>query len=53
MCSTKQFIIYLTIAEAYGTWKAVGLCRNIGLWNILLEGDAIEILNALWMEGQS
>jgi hypothetical protein len=36
---------------ALGRW--LEFCRNIGLWNILLEGDAIEILNALRMEGQS
>jgi ribonuclease HI len=53
MCSIKQFIVDPAVAEAYAALKAVEFCCDLGLWNILLEGDALEIVNALLLDDPS
>lgn len=53
MCFTKQFIIDPTTAEAYFAWKAVKFNKDLGIRIILLEEDALEIVNVLRMERQS
>jgi hypothetical protein len=47
MCSSKPYVSDPTVAEALGARQAVELCRNLGFQNILLEGDAKEIVSEI------
>jgi hypothetical protein len=47
LCATVPFISDPAIAEAYAAWKAAGLCCELGLQRIILEGDASVIVQAL------
>jgi hypothetical protein len=40
------------IVEAFVTWKVVKFSRDSGIQNIVLEGDVMEIVDGLWMNGQ-
>lgn len=53
MCPLKQFIVDHVVVETYAGWKAVEFNRDMIMLNTNLERDALEIVNALWMEGQS
>lgn len=46
-CATKDFITDPRTAEAYAAWRAVELSSQLGLQRIVLEGDALEIVNVL------
>ena len=40
-----------SVAEALGAWKSVGMCLSLDFSKIILEGDALEVVNALKKEG--
>jgi hypothetical protein len=50
MCSSMKFIIDPTMGEAFAAWKAMVFGRNLGLHNVILEDDALEIVHALRRE---
>jgi hypothetical protein len=50
-CATKDFINNPTMAEAVGAWFAVALAKRLGLRNVLIEGDALEVVDAISKEG--
>lgn len=50
MCSSMIFIIDPTVAEAFAALKAVAFGRDLGLHNVILEGDVLEIVHALRRE---
>jgi hypothetical protein len=53
MCSLKKLLVDPNVAEANATWKAVKFNRDLDMMNIMLEGDAMKIVNVIRMEGQS
>lgn len=53
MCSPHAYIIDLTMEEAFEAWKAVLFGIDLGLGNVILESDALEIVNSLMKDGQS
>jgi hypothetical protein len=44
--SYKPFIIHTTLVKAYTTGKIVEFSRDLGIQNIIIEGDALGILYA-------
>jgi hypothetical protein len=52
MCSFKDLIVDSTVGEVYAAWKEVEFSRDISVLNIMLEGDAMKIVNALRIEKQ-
>jgi ribonuclease HI len=50
-CATKEFVNNPTMAEAVGAWLAVDLAKRLDLRNVLLEGDALEVVEAITKEG--
>ena len=50
-CATKEFVSNPTMAEAVGAWLVVALAKRLDLRNVLLEGDALEVVEALNKEG--
>ena len=42
-----EFITDPATAEALSAWQAVELNRRFGMQNIVLEGDALEVVNVL------
>jgi transcription initiation factor TFIIIB Brf1 subunit/transcription initiation factor TFIIB len=53
MCSSMKFIIDPTMVEDYVAWKVVVFCRDLGLKNVILKGDALDIVNVLRKEEHS
>lgn len=53
MYSLKQFIIDLIVVEAFTAQKTVKFNRDLDMWDIICERDALEIVTALQKEGQS
>jgi ribonuclease HI len=51
MCTSVDFIIDPTVAEAMALWKAVSCCLDLGFSRIHLEGDALEVVQALKQTG--
>jgi hypothetical protein len=47
LCTKKEHISDPTMAEAVVAWRAVNLARRLDLQSIMLEGDALEIVQAL------
>jgi ribonuclease HI len=47
MCTTMPFITDPTVAEAVAAWRAVQFCIEHDFQDIFLEGDALEIVQAL------
>jgi hypothetical protein len=47
------FITDPSIAEAVATWKATVFCCDQGFQSVILEGDALEIVQAFRQEGPS
>ena len=45
-CATKDFINNPTMAGAVGVWLAVALVKCLGLRNVLIEWDALEVYSA-------
>jgi hypothetical protein len=50
-CATKDFINNPTMAEAVGAWLAVALAKRLVLRNVIMEGDALEVVQAINREG--
>lgn len=46
-CTSRPYISDPAIAKPFAEWKAVELSRNLGLNNIILGGDSLEIVQAL------
>jgi len=47
-CSTtKIFLVEAAVAEALAAVHTVEFCREIGFFDIMLEGDALQIVNAV------
>ena len=53
MCSSMKFIINPTMVEDYVAWKVVVFCRDLGLKNVILEGDTLNIVHVLHKEEHS
>jgi hypothetical protein len=49
----KKLLVDPNVAEANATWKAVKFNRDLDMMNIMLEGDAMKIVNVIRMEGKS
>lgn len=47
MCTTVLSIMDPTLVEAVVAWKAVELCCEYGFQRVILEGDTLEIIQAL------
>jgi hypothetical protein len=47
MCFLKQFIVNPTVVKAYAAWKAVEFSRDLGMLNIILEGDGKFLTNGM------
>jgi hypothetical protein len=52
-CSSKLHIINPTVMKAFATYIVEEFDKNLRIQNIILEGDAVKIGNALQKEGQS
>ncbi|GLT53268.1 hypothetical protein SLA2020_265510 [Shorea laevis] len=53
MCTTIPFITDPSIAEAVAAWKVAVFCCDQGFPSVILEGDALEIVQAFRQEGPS
>lgn len=54
MCSFKPYIIDPTLlVETYAVCKAVEFCKDLGIQNIILESDALEISSACDVQGRT
>jgi hypothetical protein len=51
-CSTRPYINDSTVAEALAFWTAANLRHQLGLVEAILEGDSLEIVNAVAKEGE-
>ena len=50
LCATKNFITDPAMAEAVAAQKAVEVCLRLGLQKVILEGDALEVVNVFLNE---
>lgn len=50
---TKPYVIEPNVAEAFAAWNEVEFSKNLGVQNIILEGDALERGHVFQKEGQS
>jgi hypothetical protein len=46
----RRFIMDPTTAEAFGAWKLAALCVQLGFSDVILEGDSLEVVQALIRE---
>jgi hypothetical protein len=44
MSTSKRYLTHPTTIDAYAAWKVVAFGRDLGIHNILLEGDALEVV---------
>ena len=51
MCMSLLYIIDPTIVEACAIWSKIFFGRNLGQQNVILEGNALEIVNVFLLEG--
>jgi ribonuclease HI len=51
--TTKNFLVDHVVAEAFAAFHAIDLCREIGFSDIILEGDALHIVNAIKTTGNN
>lgn len=51
-CTTRQLISNPTVVEAVGAWVAVDMCRQLGITHVILEGDSLEVVQAIQKEGK-
>lgn len=52
-CTTIRYVIDPLVAKALASRQGVELCRELGIYAILLEGDAREIVSALEHDGDA
>jgi hypothetical protein len=45
--TTKNFMVVLVVAEALVAFHVVELCSEMGFVDIILEGDALQIVNVV------
>ena len=46
-CFTREGVFLPTVAESFAALEAIDLCRNVGLTQVHLEGDAKIIIDAV------
>jgi hypothetical protein len=51
VCASRPHVTEPTTAEAVAVWKLADVCSSLGLSKIVLEGDSLEVVKALQMEG--
>jgi hypothetical protein len=49
----KDYIIALDIAKASAALWVANFCRELGLYRVILEGDAFQIVQALRKDGRN
>jgi ribonuclease HI len=47
LCMTQPYISDPATAEAFAARRGIQLCRELGIRNIILEGDSLEIVTAM------
>ena len=52
-CMTKAFVTDPKIAEAIATWTAVELVHQLGIPQVILEGDALVVVQVMQQEESS
>lgn len=50
MCSSKSYITDQTVTEGLTTWKLVKFCRDLSLQDVIIERDAMKVIQALRKE---
>lgn len=53
ICSSKPYITNPTIVEAHAAWKVEKFGTDLGLQNIIIEGDALKIVQNLQKDDPS
>jgi hypothetical protein len=53
LCTTVPFISNPTIVEAIAAWKAANLCYDLGFQRVIMEGDALVVVQALQQNAPS
>lgn len=53
LSAAKDYIIALDIAEASAALRASNFCRKLGLHRVILEGDALQVVQTLRKEGRN
>ena len=51
LCASKEYISNPTMAKAVAAWRAVELACRLDLHGIMLEGDSLDIVQALPKNG--
>jgi hypothetical protein len=51
--TTKNVLVELLVSEALIVFNVVDLCKELGFMNIILEGDALQIVNAVKAPGKN
>jgi hypothetical protein len=44
--TSRRYLTNPTMAKAHAAWKAMVFDRHLGMLNILLEGDVLEVVQA-------
>lgn len=52
ICMSISYIIDPTMAETYAAWNAVFFGRDLGIRNVIMEGDALKIIHAFQTKDQ-
>lgn len=47
LCATKQFVGKSTLAVGYALWRAIELCNELQVKDVLFEGDAKIVTDAV------
>jgi ribonuclease HI len=50
-CLTRSLLPNPTAAEAMGVWYAANMCKSMEIMEVILEGDSLEVVQALQKEG--
>ena len=53
LCSSRPDIFDPAMAEAMDAWRMAKLSYSLGFWQIIVEGDALEVVQALRREGSN
>ncbi|XP_041017938.1 uncharacterized protein LOC121260160 [Juglans microcarpa x Juglans regia] len=47
VCVQKKYVSQVALAESYTLWKAIEICNDLDIRNVILEGDALTIVNVV------
>lgn len=50
LCTTRPFITEPAMTEAIGAWQTAMFGRRLGLSKVIVEGDSLEVVQALRKE---